>query len=109
MQRRRRRSSTDSPPPGELSPAPVGPLAETIALVLEGETGPATLELIQTASPLRDHWEPSIFVVVWSSRPAFSSTLYTSQTPVTLYFLIWRSVYAFTADPVKALHFAILV
>ena len=38
----------------------------------EDETGP---ELIQTDSPLRDHCEPSIFVVVCCSLPAVSSTL----------------------------------
>jgi len=59
MQRRRRRSSTDSPPAAEESlpsvGAVAGPLVETIAWVLEEETGASTLELIQTASPQRDH------------------------------------------------------
>ena len=62
-QRRRRRSSTDRPPPPAAegsSPSvgvAAGPLAESIALVFEDEGGTAAgaAELIQTASPLRDH------------------------------------------------------
>lgn len=61
-QRRRRRSSTDRPPPAADGSSPAvgavaGPLAESIALVLEDEAGAAAaaVELIQTASPLRDH------------------------------------------------------
>jgi len=59
-QRRRRRSSTESPPAVDVSPPSVaavtGPSAESIALVVEGDAGATSaLELIQTASPLRDH------------------------------------------------------
>jgi len=58
-QRRRRRSSTDSSPAVGVSSAADavdGPSAESIAGVFEEETGgAAALELIQTASPLRDH------------------------------------------------------
>ena len=78
--RLRRRSSTVSPPAAAVSPpaagvgAAAGPFAAASMAGVLTEDADEVDELIQTASPLRDHCDPSSLVVVCCSSPVRSST-----------------------------------